>query len=58
MDGGNGAPPVVVETAGRVGVVRLNRPGKLNALDGPTIAALRAAVARHAADDDIAAVLL
>ncbi|GAA3238671.1 enoyl-CoA hydratase/isomerase family protein [Pseudonocardia petroleophila] len=51
-------PPVVVESVGRVGVVRLDRPGKLNALDGPTISALRAAVARCAADDGIAAVLL
>ena len=45
----NGTPPVVVESVGRVGVVRLDRPGKLNALDGPTISALRAAVARCAA---------
>ena len=51
-------PPVVVESVGRVGVVRLDRPGKLNALDGRTIGALRAAIARCAADDQVGAVLV
>lgn len=50
--------PVVLERVGDVGVVRLNRPERLNALDAATIGALRAAVATWAADDAIGAVLL
>ncbi|MCF7550773.1 enoyl-CoA hydratase/isomerase family protein [Pseudonocardia sp. WMMC193] len=52
------APAVVVEREGRLGVVRLNRPTKLNSLDAEAIQGVRDGFAAHGADDAVTAVLL
>lgn len=44
--------PVVLEGAGGVGVVRLTRPERLDALDAATIGVLRAAVGTWVAAED------
>jgi len=43
--GADREPSVLTEVHGAVAVIRLNRPDRLNAIDGPMIADLRAAVA-------------
>ena len=42
---------IVVETKGRVGVIRLNRPQALNALNKPLMAELTQAIEAFDADD-------
>jgi enoyl-CoA hydratase len=49
---------VLVETHGRVGLIRLNRPQALNALSSPLIEDLNAALAAFESDPDIAAIVL
>ena len=63
MSGSNGAgepgaPSVIVERVGKVGVVRLNRPAKLNSLNPDAIKQLREGFVAHAIDDGVNAVLL
>ena len=48
---------VLVETAGRAGVITINRPDKLNALDLPTCHALDEAVSRVEADEAVRVVV-
>ena len=52
------AQHVLATTTGRLGHIRLNRPVKINALTVPMISAVRSALARFAADDSVAAVLI
>jgi enoyl-CoA hydratase len=49
---------ILVETKGRVGVIRLNRPQVLNALNRALVAELNAAVAAFDADTNIGCILL
>jgi len=49
---------IIVETRGRVGVIRLNRPQALNALNSVLNAELAQAIAAFDADDGIGAMLL
>jgi enoyl-CoA hydratase len=49
---------VIVETHGRVGLIRLNRPQALNAINAELIAALNAAVDAFEADPQIGAFVL
>jgi enoyl-CoA hydratase/carnithine racemase len=49
---------ILVEDHGRVRVLRLNRPEKRNALNGPLCSALLAALRAADADADVAAVVL
>jgi enoyl-CoA hydratase len=49
---------IVVETKGRVGIVRLNRPQALNALNAALNAELARAIAAFDADDGIGCILL
>jgi enoyl-CoA hydratase len=49
---------VAVETHGRVGIVRLNRPQALNALNAALISELSAAVDAFEADDNIGCILI
>ncbi len=49
---------IIVETQGRVGVVRLNRPQALNALNKALIAELTAAIDAFEADDTIGCLLI
>jgi enoyl-CoA hydratase len=49
---------IVVETRGRVGVIRLNRPQALNALNSPLFQELGKAVDEYEADDGIGCMLL
>jgi enoyl-CoA hydratase len=49
---------VLVERDGAVSVVTINRPKVLNALNGPTIAALDAAMTAAGADEDVRAIVL
>ncbi len=58
MDRQAGEQPIVVERRERWRLVRLNRPEKMNALDPPTIAALRAALEEAAADAACRALVL
>jgi enoyl-CoA hydratase len=51
-------PSVLVETRGRVGLIRLNRPQTLNALDAATIEALDLALRGMNLDREIGAVVL
>jgi enoyl-CoA hydratase len=49
---------VIVETHGRVGLIRLNRPQVLNALSGPLIEDLNKALEAFENDPDIGAIVL
>jgi 2-(1,2-epoxy-1,2-dihydrophenyl)acetyl-CoA isomerase len=49
---------IVVERTGRVAVVTLNRPEKLNALDGAMVTSLRDELGRIAEDDTVRCVVL
>ncbi|MFN3658267.1 MAG: enoyl-CoA hydratase [Pseudolabrys sp.] len=49
---------VIVETRGRVGIIRLNRPQALNALNKALIADLTQAIAAFEADDKIGCLLI
>ena len=49
---------IIVETRGKVGIVRLNRPKALNALNAALIADLGAALTRLEADADIGCLVL
>jgi enoyl-CoA hydratase len=49
---------ILVETRGRVGVIRLNRPQALNALNAKLKAELAAAIDTFEADDDIGCMLI
>ncbi|MGO9756942.1 MAG: enoyl-CoA hydratase-related protein, partial [Roseiarcus sp.] len=49
---------IIVETHGRVGLIRLNRPKALNALNSALIDELDAALARFEADPGIGALVL
>src|SRR5438105_1616741 len=49
---------IIVETRGRVGIIRLNRPQALNALDSVLNAELARALAAFDADDGIGCILL
>src|SRR5262249_17220650 len=49
---------IVVETKGRVGIIRLNRPQALNALNRALIAELMEAVAAFDPDDNIGCMLI
>jgi len=53
-----GAAPVLVERAGRVGLVTWNRPKALNALDDALMDALGAALLAFDADDGIGAIVI
>ena len=52
------APVIRTEINERIGVITLNRPHRLNALNGPLIEALDAAVREMAADDGVKVVVL
>ncbi len=49
---------IIVETHGRVGLIRLNRPQALNALSSPLIEELNVALAAFESDPDIGAIVL
>jgi enoyl-CoA hydratase len=49
---------ILVETRGRVGVIKLNRPQALNALNGALLAELGEAVDRFDADADIGCIII
>jgi enoyl-CoA hydratase len=49
---------ILTETRGRVGIVTLNRPQALNALNAAMIAEIAAAVAAYDADDGIGAIVI
>jgi enoyl-CoA hydratase len=49
---------IIVETKGRVGIIRLNRPQALNALNSALKAELRRAIEAFDADDGIGCMLL
>jgi len=49
---------IIVETKGRVGVVRLNRPQALNALNSPLLRELKTAIDAFEADADIGCVVI
>jgi enoyl-CoA hydratase len=49
---------IIVETKGRVGIIRLNRPQALNALNKALVADLTQAIAAFDADDSIGCMLL
>src|SRR5262245_14052845 len=49
---------IIVETRGRVGIIRLNRPQALNALNNGLFVELTRAVAAFEADDGIGCLLL
>jgi cyclohex-1-ene-1-carboxyl-CoA hydratase len=50
--------PVVVETVGRVGVITLNRPQQMNALNDALMDALGVALLRFDADEGIGAIVI
>jgi enoyl-CoA hydratase len=52
------AQPILVEAHGRVGVITLNRPEQLNALDDALMDALGAALLAADADPDIGAIVI
>jgi enoyl-CoA hydratase len=52
------ADTIIVETRGKVGIIRLNRPKALNALNAALIADLNAALMRLDADADIGCLVL
>src|SRR4051812_8939411 len=49
---------IIVETSGRVGLIRLNRPQALNALNSRLKAELSAAIDAFEADDNIGCMLI
>src|SRR5712671_7203984 len=49
---------IIVETKGRVGIVRLNRPNALNALNAQVIEELSAALDGFESDDGIGCILI
>ncbi len=49
---------IQVETKGRVGIIRLNRPQALNALNAALVEELNAAIDAFEADDDIGCILI
>ena len=49
---------IIVETTGRVGVIRLNRPQALNALNSALIAELAAAIDAFEADAEIGCIVI
>jgi enoyl-CoA hydratase len=49
---------IVVETQGRVGIIRLNRPQALNALNRALIAEMTSAIDAYEADDNIGCMLI
>jgi enoyl-CoA hydratase len=49
---------IIVETKGKVGVIRLNRPAALNALNSPLIAELTAALDAFEADEAIGCIVI
>lgn len=49
---------VLTETIDRIGVITMNRPERRNALNGPHVAAIDAAVKAAAADPDVKVVIL
>ncbi len=49
---------IIVEIKGRVGVITLNRPKALNALNAKLIAELNQALDRYEADDDVGAIVI
>jgi enoyl-CoA hydratase len=49
---------ILVETKGRVGVIRFNRPRALNALNAALVAELNAAIAAFEADGNIGCILI
>jgi enoyl-CoA hydratase len=49
---------IIVETRGRVGLIRLNRPQALNALNNPLIRELNQAIAAFDADSDIGCMII
>ena len=49
---------IIVETKGRVGIVRLNRPDALNALNAQVIEELAAALDGFEADDGIGCIVI
>jgi len=51
-------PPVLIDTKGRVGVITLNRPRQLNALDDALMDALGAALLAFDADAGIGAIVI
>ncbi|OOG57657.1 enoyl-CoA hydratase [Polaromonas sp. C04] len=51
-------PPVIAETSGRVGVLTLNRPKQMNALNDALMDALGAALLAFDADDGIGAIVI
>ena len=51
-------PNILVETKGRVGVIRLNRPRALNALNAALIAELNTALAAFEADSGIGCIVI
>jgi len=50
--------PILVERHGRVGLVTLNRPEKLNALNSALVNQLELALRELNADDDIGAIVI
>src|SRR5579859_1976654 len=50
--------PVLVERRGRVGLVTMNRPEKLNALNTALVTGLEQAIRELDADDDVGAIVL
>lgn len=50
--------PILVERRGHVGVLTVNRPSVLNALDGPTLVAFRRAFEGLAADEDVRVIVV
>ncbi|MFN3190253.1 MAG: enoyl-CoA hydratase/isomerase family protein [Aureliella sp.] len=51
-------PPVIISRAGPIGVMELNRPRALNALNLEMVLAIRQALTQWSDDDDVAAVLI
>jgi enoyl-CoA hydratase/carnithine racemase len=51
-------PEILVDRAGRVAVIRLNRPHARNALNGPLLEQLQAALRSSASDPQVGSVLL
>ena len=49
---------IIVETKGRVGIVRLNRPNALNALNAQLIEDMKTALDKLEADDGIGAIVI